>query len=126
MTAPVGGIGGPPPPGYQPRPAAPPRPPGGPGSGSFAEQLQGSGSLRFSKHAMQRLQSRGINSEPAAMRRLERGVQLAAGKGGRDAVVMVDDTAYVVSVGNRTVITAVDAAHMRDQVFTNIDSAVIA
>lgn len=60
------------------------------------------------------------------MARLRHGVDLAAGKGARDAVVLVDDTAFVVSVRNRTVITAVDSAHMRDQVFTNIDSAVIA
>lgn len=39
---------------------------------------------------------------------------------------MVDDTAFVVSVKNRTVITAIDSAHMRQHVFTNIDSAVLA
>ena len=50
----------------------------------------------------------------------------AAGKGSRDAVVLVDQTAFVVSVRNQTVITAVDREHMRDHVFTNIDSAVIA
>ena len=52
--------------------------------------------------------------------------QRAAGKGARDAVVFVDGTAFVVSVRNKTVITAVDRDHMRDHVFTNIDSAVIA
>jgi hypothetical protein len=40
--------------------------------------------------------------------------------------VLVDSTAFVVAVPNRTVITAVDRAHMKEQVFTNIDSAVIA
>ena len=54
------------------------------------------------------------------------GVQRAAGKGSRDSVVFVDGTAYVVSVTNNTVITAVGSEHMRQQVFTNIDSAVIA
>ena len=42
-----------------------------------------------------------------------------------DAIVLVDSTAFVVSVQNRTVITAVGADNMRDRVFTNIDSAVI-
>ena len=37
-----------------------------------------------------------------------------------------DGNAFVVSVKNRTVITAVDAQSMREQVFTNIDSAVLA
>ncbi len=58
--------------------------------------------------------------------RLDDGVTRAAGKGAREAVVFVDGTAFVVSVRNRTVITAVDRDHMRDHVFTNIDSAVIA
>src|SRR5947199_173471 len=52
-------------------------------------------------------------------------VQRAAAKGARESVVLVDGTAFVVSVRNRTVITAVDAQHMREHVFTNIDSAVI-
>jgi len=50
----------------------------------------------------------------------------AAGKGSRDSVVFVDSTAFVVSVRNNTVVTAVGAEHMRQHVFTNIDSAVIA
>ena len=48
-----------------------------------------------------------------------------AAKGGRESLVLVDRMAFVVSVKNRTVITAVDQAGMRDQVFTNIDSAVL-
>jgi flagellar operon protein len=58
--------------------------------------------------------------------RLTDGVSRAASKGSRDSVVFVDGTAYVVSVANNTVITAVGSEHMRQQVFTNIDSAVIA
>ena len=59
------------------------------------------------------------------MARLGDGVDRAAAKGSRDSLVLVDQTAFVVSVRNRTVITAVDREHMREQVFTNIDSAVI-
>ena len=75
---------------------------------------------------MQRLERRGIAVEPGTLQRLDDGVGRAAGKGSRDAVVFVDGTAFVVSVKNKTVITAVDREHMRDHVFTNIDSAVIA
>jgi flagellar operon protein len=60
------------------------------------------------------------------MARLDAGVQRAASKGARDSVIFVDSTAFVVSVQNRTVVTAVDREHMREHVFTNIDSAVIA
>jgi flagellar operon protein len=81
--------------------------------------------LRLSGHALERLQQRGIPVDAATMARLNEGVQKAAAKGSRDALVLVDSTAFVVSVRNRTVITAVGADNMRDRVFTNIDSAVI-
>ena len=59
------------------------------------------------------------------MARLQDGVGRASAKGAREALVLIDGTAFVVSVRNRTVITAVGADQMRDRVFTNIDSAVI-
>jgi flagellar operon protein len=94
---------------------------------SFQELLdKQTSSLQFSRHALQRLQQRGIALDQPTLGRLTEGVQRAAGKGSRDSVVFVDGTAYVVSVANNTVITAVGSEHMRQQVFTNIDSAVIA
>ena len=82
--------------------------------------------VKFSAHALQRVERRGIDMSPATVARLNDGVDRAAGKGARASVVFVDATAFVVSVPNRTVITAVDRDHMKQQVFTNIDSAVIA
>lgn len=94
---------------------------------SFAAVLQRSaGGVEFSRHALQRLERRAIPLSEQVLARLAEGVDRAAGKGSRESVVFVDGTAFVVSVRNRTVITAVDPAHMRDHVFTNIDSAVIA
>jgi flagellar operon protein len=96
---------------------------------SFGDVLAGkldAAPLRFSGHALQRIRHRGITLDEATMSRLDGGVQRAAAKGSRDSLVLVDQTAFVVSVPNRTVITAVDREHMREQVFTNIDSAVIA
>lgn len=134
MTVPIDRMGGisPLPPSVARPGAAPPAPPaGGPSGGvatpSFAERLaQSSGGVGFSKHALDRIQRRGIPTDPTTLARLGRGLDLAAGKGSREAVVMVDDNAFVVAVANRTVITAIDRAHMRDHVFTNIDSAVVA
>ncbi len=136
MTAPIDRMGGLSPlPPTGPRTGSPATPAsasraGGVGA-SFADQLgrsqaQGDGGLQFSKHALERLDRRGIGAGTATVRRLERGVEMAAKKNARDAVVMVDNTAFVVSVKNRTVITAIDAAQMRHHVFTNIDSAVVA
>jgi flagellar operon protein len=99
---------------------------------SFADALEqagngtGSAQLQFSKHALARAQRRGIELDPATLGRLADGVGRAASKGSRDSLVLVDGTAFVVSVSNRTVITAVGSEHMKDNVFTNIDSAVIA
>jgi flagellar operon protein len=82
--------------------------------------------VQFSGHALQRIERRGIDTSPQTLVRLQEGVARAEAKGARESVVLVDGTAFVVSVQNKTVITAVDPAHMRDHVFTNIDSAVIA
>jgi flagellar operon protein len=82
--------------------------------------------VQFSGHALQRVRRRGIELGQATLERLQSGVERAASKGARESVVFVDNTAFVVSVRNRTVITAVDRDHMKDHVFTNIDSAVIA
>src|SRR5277367_1037959 len=107
-----------------PAPAAPAA-----GGQSFAEALQRAGGaqpLQFSKHALDRVQRRGIELDGATLQRLSDGVSRAAGKGSRDSLVLVDGTAFVVSVSNHTVITAVGSEHMKENVFTNIDSAVIA
>jgi flagellar operon protein len=82
--------------------------------------------LQFSGHAIQRVEKRGIDLSDGTLQRLGSGVDRAAAKGARESVVLVDGTAFVVSVPNRTVITAVGPEHMREHVFTNIDSAVIA
>ena len=74
---------------------------------------------------MQRLSQREISITPETQQRLEGAVDRLAAKGARESVVLVDRMAFVVSVSNRTVITAVDQAGMKDQVFTNIDSAVV-
>jgi flagellar operon protein len=80
----------------------------------------------FSRHALERVSRRGIQLDQSTLQRLAGGVSRAATKGSRAAVVFVDNTAFVVSVPNNTVVTAVGSEHMREHVFTNIDSAVIA
>ncbi|KNZ70880.1 flagellar operon protein [Thermincola ferriacetica] len=81
--------------------------------------------VKFSQHALQRLSTRNIQLSPADMQKLNDAVQRAAQKGARDSLVLMNNMAFIVSVTNRTVITAVDDASMKENVFTNIDSAVI-
>ena len=95
--------------------------------GGFEQALnQAIGGVKFSQHAMQRLQTRNINMTPAQMDQLKGAVDKAAQKGARESLILMNnDLALVVSVRNRTVITAMDGSSIKDNVFTNIDSAVI-
>lgn len=99
------------------------------GDSTFArvldEKLPSQG-LTFSNHAMERLKSRGISLSQTDMEKLEGAVENVAKKGGKESLVLVGDAALVVSVKNRTVVTALDRESMKGNVFTNIDSAVIA
>jgi len=98
------------------------------GSSPFAkvldEKLPGQ-PVRFSQHAQERLRSRGITLSEADMKQLEGAVDSVAQKGGKESLIMMGDAALVVSVKNRTVVTAMDRQGMKGNVFTNIDSAVL-
>ena len=117
-------------PGPAPRPAGTPVeiPPGTPSFRSVLEQTQAPAtgeSLRFSAHAMQRLQSRNITLSGGDVARMNAMADKAAAKGAKQSLFILRDTAMVVSIKNRTVITAVDQDSMKENVFTNIDSAAI-
>ena len=75
---------------------------------------------------MRGIEQRGLDMDASRMERLERAVGQAAEKGSKDSLILLDELALVVSVQNRTVVTAVDEASRREHVFTNIDSVVIA
>lgn len=81
--------------------------------------------LKFSAHAKERLSLRNINLSPEDMARMTDAVNKAAAKGARQSLLVMDHQAFIVSVTNRTVITALDGSSMKENVFTNIDSAVI-
>ena len=84
------------------------------------------GGVEFSAHAMRRVTSRNIDIHGGdLLSRLNRGVELAASKGSNDALVLVDNAAFVVSVRNNKVITTMSGEDMRGAAFTGIDSTVI-
>jgi flagellar operon protein len=99
---------------------------GTPAGDDFATVLERvQGEIKFSRHALQRLQTRNITLTAGEVHRLQDAVERAASKGARDSLVLLDELAFVVSIKNRTVITAMDGESMKEHVFTNIDSAVI-
>ena len=118
-------------PGPAPRPAGRPvqiPPAGAPSFRSVLEQQQTAPApapLKFSAHAMQRLQSRNIALTNDDVTRMNAMADKAAAKGAKQSLFMLRDVAMVVSIKNRTVITAVDQDSMKENVFTNIDSAAI-
>jgi flagellar operon protein len=81
--------------------------------------------LKFSAHAKERLNLRNINLSTQDLSRITEAVNKAAAKGARQSLLVMDRMALIVSVTNRTVITALDGSNMKENVFTNIDSAVI-
>ncbi|UFS72334.1 flagellar protein [Geomonas sp. RF6] len=81
--------------------------------------------VRFSQHALERLKARGITLSETDLKQLSGAVDSVAQKGGKESLVMTGDAALVVSIKNRTVVTAMDRQSMNGHVFTNIDSAVV-
>ncbi len=103
--------------------------PGAASAGSFDQLLRNKidqGAVKFSRHAVDRMNSRGIQFSPKQIERLEQAVAQVDARGGKESLVLIDDTALVVSVKNDTVVTVVDKQQLKNNVFTNIDSAVIA
>lgn len=81
--------------------------------------------VRFSKHAQSRLESRNIQLDSGDMQKLGDAVRRAADKGVQDSLVVMDRLAFIVSVPDRTVVTAMPVDEAGQNVFTNIDGAVI-
>lgn len=95
---------------------------------SFAQILESKIStpdVKFSAHAVSRLVDRNITLSQNELDRIRKGIGKAEAKGARESLVLLEDKAFVVSVKNRTVITAITGDGLKDNVFTNIDSAVI-
>jgi len=82
-------------------------------------------SLKFSAHAQKRMAANGIKLSEGELRKLEDAVAKVEAKGGKESLILMRDLAFVVSVKNKTVITAINHERLQDNVFTNIDSAVI-
>lgn len=92
----------------------------------FEQTIRDSQPVKFSAHAQNRLQHRQISLTEPQVARLEKGVTNAADKGAESSLVLLDNLAFIVSVRNRTVVTALEQAQTNSHVFTQIDSAVIA
>ena len=95
----------------------------------FAEILQNktnkAQSVQFSKHAAQRVQRRGIEMTDSLLANLNQAVKKAQAKGAKDVDVIGESGAFIVNVPNNIVVTTMSGAEMKENIFTNIDSAVL-
>lgn len=96
---------------------------------SFQDILTGkqkeADSVKFSKHAVSRLADRNIELSQGQLSRLQEGTEKAQQKGIRESLVLVDQLAFIVNIPNNTVVTAMDSKETTENIFTNIDGAVI-
>ena len=93
---------------------------------SFANALEtAEKKVSFSQHALQRMESRNLDFSEQDLAKLDDTVERMAQKGAKESLIYMKDVALVVSVTNKTVITAMDGASAKENIFTNIDSAAI-
>ena len=85
----------------------------------FKEELE---KVKFSSHALKRLESRNIQLSETELGKIQDAVYKAESKGSKDSLIMMDKTAFIINIPNKTVVTAIDVANSNENVFTNIDS----
>ena len=91
----------------------------------FSRELAAVRKINFSKHAHDRLFSRGIELDEVKLNKLADAIDKAESKASKETLVLDDEAAFVVSVSNRTVVTVFDRDNLHDGIVTSIDSAVI-
>ncbi len=89
----------------------------------FKEELD---KIKFSNHALKRLESRKIHLSDEEIEKIQNAVEKAEAKGSRDSLILINNTAFIVNIPNRTVVTAIEVENSNENVFTNIDSVVFA
>lgn len=92
---------------------------------SILQQRLQSHSLSLSRHAANRIEERGIEMSPERMERLQAGMEMAQQKGLDDALIIMDQAAFIVSAKNSAIITALGSTELKNSVITNISGTVI-
>lgn len=81
--------------------------------------------INFSKHAISRAEERGIELTPALMQQLAGSVEKAQEKGAKNILAFNATQAFIINVPYGRVITTMNQDEMKENVFTNIDGAVL-
>ena len=94
-------------------------------SNVLLQQTASASGVKFSKHALERIERRGLNFSQEDVKNISKGMDQVQAKGGNEALMIMGDAAMVVSASNRTVVTVMDRGTPDPTVITNIDSAVV-
>ena len=81
--------------------------------------------VAFSKHAMARAEERGIEVTDALMDQLSDSVERASAKGATNILAFDATRAFIINVPHGRVITTMSQEEMEENIFTNIDGAVL-
>ena len=91
----------------------------------FQEEVSKQSEVKFSKHAMERLQARNIKLSKEDLNKIGDAVNRAAEKGVKETLIIMGNSAFIANVKNKMIITAATEDNLKNNVFTNIDGAVI-
>jgi len=97
----------------------------GQGFNKILQQKLKENELKISHHAQMRMDTRNISLTKQQMEKLNNAVDKANQKGVRESLILMDELAFVVRIKNRTVITVLDGASVKANIFTNIDGAIV-
>ena len=81
--------------------------------------------VNFSKHALARAEERGIELTPTLMDKLAGSVEKAQEKGANTILAFDDSRAFIINIPYNRVITTMSGDEMKENIFTNIDGAVL-
>ncbi|SEF48205.1 flagellar operon protein [Caloramator fervidus] len=91
----------------------------------FSKFLENQQPVKFSGHAIDRLKQRNIILDKNDLEKINEAIKKLKEKGGRESLIIYNNIAFITSVRNNTIITAIDSGNLKENVFTNIDSAII-
>ncbi|MDE7221029.1 MAG: flagellar biosynthesis protein [Oscillospiraceae bacterium] len=82
-------------------------------------------SVAFSKHARARAEERGIEVTDTLMDQLADSVERASAKGATNILAFDATRAFIINIPHGRVITTMSQEEMQENIFTNIDGAVL-
>jgi flagellar operon protein len=92
---------------------------------NILNEIENNNKVKFSKHAKERIESRKIDFNKEEINKIENALHKAKQKGIKDSLILMNKKAVIANVASKTIITVTTENDLTDNIFTNIDGAVI-